>query len=752
MKKTLTTVFVMSLVLASACNVEERPSPMPGGERTVRATVSGYDGSGLLLDGENTVGDLQACIFEGGRMTAVYENIPVSGSTYEIKVTGHSGNMYVLANTGGLVDLTALQSADITEEEWLRLGLATNRGGPAHFFSGSVGLDGMGSSQTEIPVSLRRGVARFDLQLRTAGDASVTSVTFRNVAQSAYIFPVEGEYSPADVTRDVAQVTFDEPLTSDTPAVMYLYEQDNDGIEVEVEAMLDGRPYTLTKTLSGDVLRNTVYTLTVRKDNIDVTLDITFEDWNSGGDTELTPDRSRAIAVDISGSGLPSGVEAVDGGRTLVLPHFASDFVIKVDSDEELELVSAEGLLLEVEPLPYAGVEDMNRFRISKALYAPGVNGSEIALQFRRKGLKQVYPDDRIALRLSPNPVLLEGEMDFSTGDYAYDFGRYVDNELGVLTVPDGSSIALDFPPGEDPWAKLESLGNNRWRVLGGWRPNDPTADGRRQSAVIVISDGALTEEYTFTRRNYGLPVTWLHGVWWCKYNAMGDSRSCEDQILSSEDPAAAAGLSVFDYLTSCSAEEYRGLWQWAYQGGSGQGMRVVDHDGVLVMDGFSTSVAEHINKLPADALSPDGYELPSMEDFNRVFDATDYVWLMWNGTHRLRTPWEGHDVIRREQKRKDNVTVGTQTISGLYYVAMSSPDYPEYEPVVWYGPGAQWNDAGIQHSNHYNNILFGVHSPAGEGWYMAGSMDVFYLNKNGAGTKDTRILRFKKSDVEYIY
>ena len=752
MKKTLTTVFVMSLVLASACNVEERPSPMPGGERTVRATVSGYDGSGLLLDGENTVGDLQACIFEGGRMTAVYENIPVSGSTYEIKVTGHSGNMYVLANTGGLVDLTALQSADITEEEWLRLGLATNRGGPVHFFSGSVGLDGMGSSQTEIPVSLRRGVARFDLQLRTAGDASVTGVTFRNVAQSAYIFPVEGGYSPADVARDVAQVTFDEPLTSDPPAVMYLYEQDNDGIEVEVEAVLDGRPYTLTKTLSGDVLRNTVYTLTVRKDNIDVTLDITFEDWNSGGDTELTPDRSRAIAVDISGSGLPSGVEAVDGGRTLVLPHFASDFVIKVDSDEELELVSAEGLLLEVEPLPYAGVEDMNRFRISKALYAPGVNGSETALQFRRKGLKQVYPDDRIALRLSPNPVLLEGEMDFSTGDYAYDFGRYVDNELGVLTVPDGSSIALDFPPGEDTWAKLESLGDNRWRVLGGWRPNDPTADGRRQSAVIVISDGALTEEYTFTRRNYGLPVTWLHGVWWCKYNAMGDSRSFEDQILSSEDPAAAAGLSVFDYLTSCSAEEYRGLWQWAYQGGSGQGMRVVDHDGVLVMDGFSTSVAEHINKLPADALSPDGYELPSMEDFNRVFDATDYVWLMWNGTHRLRTPWEGHDVIRREQKRKDNVTVGTQTISGLYYVAMSSPDYPEYEPVVWYGPGAQWNDAGIQHSNHYNNILFGVHSPAGEGWYMAGSMDVFYLNKNGAGTKDTRILRFKKSDVEYIY
>ena len=85
MKKNWTTVLMMSLMLASACNVEERPSPVPGGERIVRAAVSGYEGSGLSLDGENTVEDLQACIFDKGRMTAVFENIPVSGNAYEIQ-------------------------------------------------------------------------------------------------------------------------------------------------------------------------------------------------------------------------------------------------------------------------------------------------------------------------------------------------------------------------------------------------------------------------------------------------------------------------------------------------------------------------------------------------------------------------------------------------------------------------------------------------------------------------------------------
>lgn len=140
-----------------------------------------------------------------------------------------------------------------------------------------------------LPVTLKRGVARFDLRLRTAGDASVKAVKFANLAQSAYLFPVDGEHSPAGVTRGTAVKEFSSPLTADTKAVMYAYEQANDGIEVTVDAVIDGKPRTLKKTLTGDLKRNTIYTITVRKEDIDVSLDITFEDWTEGGDTELTP-------------------------------------------------------------------------------------------------------------------------------------------------------------------------------------------------------------------------------------------------------------------------------------------------------------------------------------------------------------------------------------------------------------------------------------------------------------------------------
>ena len=180
--------------------------------------------------------------------------------------------------------------------------------------------------------------------------------------------------------------------------------------------------------------------------------------------------------------------------------------------------------------------------------------------------------------------------------------------------------------------------------------------------------------------------------------------------------------------------------------------MQVVEENGIAVLEGYQGGQTVHINKLPADALSPPGYELPTMEEFNRVFDATSTIWMMWNGTHQLKEPWEGHSAVKRVQKRKNGIQVGSLELSDLIYIAMSSPDFPEHEPLVWYGPGAQWNSAGIMHNSHYNNMLFGVHSPKGEGWFVTGGMINLYMVKNGAGNNDSRILRFKKSDVEYIY
>ena len=51
-------------------------------------------------------------------------------------------------------------------------------------------------------------------------------------------------------------------------------------------------------------------------------------------------------------------------------------------------------------------------------------------------GWRQFYPEDRILLSLAANPSRVEGGLDFDNADYEVDFGRYIDNELGLFVLP----------------------------------------------------------------------------------------------------------------------------------------------------------------------------------------------------------------------------------------------------------------------------------------------------------------------------
>lgn len=291
--KTIAFAAAMALGLSSCSERMETPAA-PGAPAllpVVRAQLAAFEGGGQTLEGENTLTDLRACLFVDGTLAKVY-TLPVTPDAgHGVQLERHAGTLYVVANTGGLLDLDALQQGSLSESDWKKMAVTTAGKAPANFFSGSISLDGLENTQTELPVTLRRGVARFDLQIRTAGRASVSSITLKNAAQSAYLFPVEGDLSPEAVSRQDVAATISEPLTQDTPAVLYVYEQENDNLTVEIVAEIDGQVKTLTKQLGMALERNKIYTLTVRKDVIDVSLDLSFDEWEPGGDTELTPAR-----------------------------------------------------------------------------------------------------------------------------------------------------------------------------------------------------------------------------------------------------------------------------------------------------------------------------------------------------------------------------------------------------------------------------------------------------------------------------
>lgn len=48
-------------------------------------------------------------------------------------------------------------------------------------------------------------------------------------------------------------------------------------------------PRRLRKSIEGDLKRNTIYTVTIRKDDIDIVTRPVLDEWEQGYDTELVP-------------------------------------------------------------------------------------------------------------------------------------------------------------------------------------------------------------------------------------------------------------------------------------------------------------------------------------------------------------------------------------------------------------------------------------------------------------------------------
>ena len=577
---------IVSLAVIS-CTDKEAMNEHSGADSVILPRVAPYNySSGNDETTEtNEIETLYACLFENGVMTRVYTYIdPLAG----IKVDDSNGHLYMVANIEGN---DSAYNIGMTEEEWLSTTISHIGGANLTYMSGVIDL----SDVSNRVLQLYRGVARIDVNVSGEHDLSVTDIMFKNVAQQSYLNRRNTVESPESTNYDDVNPIINAPLTGSTYGVAYLCEQASDNISAVLTVNVDGEVVEKEVALPSILKRNCVYTINVFKESVqaDVTLSVT--DWENGGDYNLAPNE-RGLTVDVEGTSFPAHTGVDSDRRGIVLSHYASDFVLSVDCDDELELIADPELPITVERI--GGTENVgkNLFRITKKLWYPGMKRVERKLMFHRKGLNENYADDYINVVMSENPIKLEGLIHFEDSA-SFDFGKYIDNELGVFTVPESKSVTVEYDEGEDEWVKLDAEGQ-RVRVIGGWRPNDRTANGRVQKARIVISnsaDGSEREEYVISRRNWGLPVTKLNGVWWCKYNAIGDAKNFSDQILSSADPAAMAGKTVFDYLRDCTADEFFNLWKWNYQGKSSQGLQVIDDGGVAKMEGYSSS-AEHIN------------------------------------------------------------------------------------------------------------------------------------------------------------
>ena len=464
----ISAVAAVAALLLAGCRREDAATPS-GETRTlgIRFTTE----QPLSDDGE-AVGPVLALRFEEGTLREVLAGtLTAETGLHLFPLTRAAGELRFVANGADF-------AASGLPEPGAPLGELLDRVLPLDgmtsgglLLTGSLPLDGRTALTPE--VALRRSVARVDLWTPDRG-VRVHALTLRGVADRGYVF----ERGAAETAPDAVATEFSRdygaaPLENGRERLLYLCEQAGEPIEAEVLAEIDGAWHRLRTQLPAAIVRNRLYTLRVQGLGAAARLTVDSAEWEEGGaaDVELRP----GGVVDAAASEIPADMRLSAACDTLYIPHTASAcrLVLRAEAGSRLLVGgSVRGVTVSSQALT-RGLEPVVEVRVQTPLRMPGTVEEYISLDL----LREEVALGRVVLRFAPNPLGIEGSLRFDD-DGVCDYGRYVEGELARLTLPAGRTLRLEFDGGESSWMKLSPDGG-AWRLLGGWRPNDPTATGR---------------------------------------------------------------------------------------------------------------------------------------------------------------------------------------------------------------------------------------------------------------------------------
>lgn len=734
--KYILTLASAGLFLLSGCQKEKiRQDNAADGSLRISIISSGMN-YGITTESETNIHTLDAYHFENGILSESFNSLQIDEKgVCRLDIKQKNGMLYFLANDANITSRANLTNNVTTLEEFLQLtATADEMTSKSLLMSGHTELDG---ENTSLSVSLKRAVARIDLE-SAFQDAEVNSITIRDIALTGLVNEggdksVLTNIEKTDLTKDFGE----QPFKNKKESLYYLPEQTANGHAVEILMAVNGGWHRLKTTLP-PLKRNTVYTLKVYGNGANLNVEVLTDNWENGDSSESG--LTLKGLVDKENSQLSEGVTVNERGDTVFVPSWNSNFQLTLAAESGAQ-VSVLGEVEGVTVTPAnqsRSLSPVAEFNVSSRQKMPGSKSEYMYLD--------VYNDQiqtgRVVLVFTPNPVQMSGLIEFDQNGEC-NFNRYVDGELASLILPEGKTATLKFAEEEAHWMKLAPEGSNTYRLLGGWKPNDPKADGREQAGELIIADedGSHPETYTIRRLNWGLPVVNINGTWWCKYNLRGNVKNFNDQILINSDPAKDSSLA--DYLTSCSDNEFLHILGDQYQAGNPDGLKLTHNGASFYYEGYK-SQTDNFGTLAPTVMAPDGYQIPDFDDYRFFTGGTNYNLKYFN-------PGSFNNGLG--QRLNFKVVERNATFQGLQYGPITFYDF-EYEGNHWTlcGLGHQWDAANISKMM----ILLATYGNGGSTWLMEG-----YSHSDGRGNwfkyagnnaSKTRTIRCVKTPVEYIY
>lgn len=686
---------------------------------------------------EALISEVKGYHFENGllREVLVGDNQMEDGA-YAFYPSSTSGDIFFVTNDAE--NLFGQVTAEITTlDEFLRIeGTTTSMASTQIMMTGSIALTSATSAPT---VSLRRSVARLDLVSPDSG-ISVHSVTIRGIADRGYVFGQTVPSSPASAQWGELTKAYPDPgVENHTETLAYLSEQAGTALTAEVIASFGGGLHRMVAEFPSEILRNRIYTLRIYGSGAQASVRVEGSDWESGSSTDAT--QNAAVLIATESSILPEGVTVSPSRDSVFIPYkgAAVELAIQTEPGAEVRVDGTTYLTTVTVGAASRALETSTTVTIDSQNRIPGYKRSYIYLNSYLEGKYR----GRVVLVFEPNPAQITGTLVLDTNGVC-DFGKYIDGELGRIILPEGKTATVEFDADEARWAKVVQE-NGEFRFLGGWRPNDQTADGRTQSCRLVIAnaDGSDRETYEIRRKNWGLPVVKFGENWWCKYNLRGNSKSFEDQITIQEDPVSD-GSSLAEYLQTCDTAQLRRLLGDQYQGGYPNGLKLSVNDTKYYYAGMRGS-AQNFGSIDATSMTPDGYQIPDKEDFSAFGASTNY-----------NLGGVGNRVFPNTQGQPVNLTISQRTDVMLLEQNYGTMNFYEFATTldgacVLYGLGHQWSTT--QGDVSKLSILFATSGVNGNSWGMEGSASGNNFWKFAAqNSTKTRTIRCIKTPVEYIY
>ena len=700
--------------------------------------------SSLGIDSESQINRLDVYAMTDGRLVKEYINVSAESSgLYPINIDQKENTVLLFVANGDNVPFDQIEGST-THAEMLSTSTPVADyllAQPTMYYTGSNNITPI--TEPTILVDMTRSLARLDLKIQAETDIIIDSCVISNIVDRAHILPSENLlHSDAKL---ISTTLSGDQLTATSTTIqegfIYLYESDNANSKVVFYGKINGVKNILEVSLPTQINRNEKYMITINSQGATLYGTLVTLPWDEGLDLDAHP-KPFAPLIDIVNSSFSSVVNFSKTRDTIFLPAISTTGILVIDADSETELMTDSDITIQpISPsskVSYVG----NKFTLSVESKDINDKISYSRIYVKDKNASQVY-DRYIVVAQYPYrtsfPDLHErGEVK----GFDIDFNGYIDGKIANF---ESSEEPLDVTcETSDPdfnWLKIDKMEPLITEIHGFFKPNDAEAKGQNQESRIKVTykDG-LIEEFKFTRKRESIPSVFIAGRHWAKHNMRGNSKKYEDQISIVKDLD-----DTFEYLKTCSVDEYIYYSGANYKGRSQEGMYLHKDiiNNVLNYKGYSLYASGDLSNASPELHCPSGYQVPTLKEIGAILHETGRFGLIPDGSPVEYTSSSNIRFII-ERHIRDFITIDGIIVPNVMHTKIT--EKLTKVSLALTGMGHQFSPTGIS----YHSVIMGIINPNG-GKYFTFDHTGNYATVQAHNSSKTRVIRCVKTAVKHL-